>query len=127
MAGNHSSSDIDRRTVLSGSVGAAATLAAPGILAGQANAAVDATVETANGKLRGARENGAVYFKGIPYAADAGGANRFMAPQPVANWSGVREALRYGDRCPQIREYRTGVFHPNAPVRYSRICGQRSP
>ena len=123
MAGNHSSSDIDRRTVLSAGVGAAATLAAPAVFAGDANAAVDATVEIASGKLRGVRENGAVYFKGIPYAADAGGANRFMAPQPVPSWSGVRDALRYGDRCPQIREYRTGAFGWNTPTEpFSENC-----
>lgn len=58
-------------------------------------------VEIANGSLRGLRDNGALSFKGIPYAADTGGANRFMAPRPLANWSGVRDATRYGERCPQ--------------------------
>lgn len=61
-------------------------------------------VEIENGKLRGARAKGAFSFKGIPYAADTGGSHRFMAPQPVANWSGVRDALRFGHRCMQERE-----------------------
>ncbi|MDF0543396.1 carboxylesterase family protein [Sphingobium sp. H39-3-25] len=59
-------------------------------------------MEIANGKLRGSRNNGTVSFKGIPYAADTGGANRFLAPRPVANWAGVRDAVRYGARCPQV-------------------------
>ena len=40
-------------------------------------------------------------FKGVPYAADTGGANRFMGPRPVVNWKGMRDAVNYGDRCPQ--------------------------
>ena len=50
------------------------------------------TVETENGKLRGVRANGAVSFKGVPYAATTCGANRFKAPQPVSNWSSERDA-----------------------------------
>jgi para-nitrobenzyl esterase len=57
--------------------------------------------EIAAGALRGVRAGSVVSFKGIPYAADTGGVNRFMAPRPVAPWTGVRDALRYGDRCPQ--------------------------
>ena len=60
-------------------------------------------VEIDNGKLRGMRSCGVISFKGVPYAANTGGSNRFMAPQPVANWSGVRDALSLGKRCPQER------------------------
>jgi len=84
---------------------AALALGAPGLLVrGQAWAAEPVVVEIENGKLRGLRNNGAVSFKGVPYAAPTGGANRFMAPRPVANWPGVRDALRFGDRCLQERE-----------------------
>ncbi|MEY4138556.1 MAG: hypothetical protein RLZZ371_738 [Pseudomonadota bacterium] len=62
-------------------------------------------VETASGKLRGLRANGAISFKGIPYAAPTGAGNRFMAPRPVAAWAGVRDAFELGDRCTQ--EYET--------------------
>ncbi|CAE6843664.1 carboxylesterase/lipase family protein [Paraburkholderia domus] len=61
-------------------------------------------VEMENGKLRGVRKNGASCFKGIPYAAATGGTNRFMAPQPVENWAGIRDALKLGNRCCQERE-----------------------
>jgi para-nitrobenzyl esterase len=82
---------------------AALGLAAP-FLPGFARAqdAEAVIVDTANGKLRGMRQNGSVSFKGVPYAADTSGRNRFLAPQPVASWTGVRDALQYGDRCPQV-------------------------
>jgi para-nitrobenzyl esterase len=76
-------------------------------------------VETEGGRLRGLRHNGAVSFKGVPYAADTGGPNRFMAPQPVQPWTGVRDAQRFGDRSPQARmEAPSGP----APVTYSENC-----
>jgi para-nitrobenzyl esterase len=58
-------------------------------------------VETASGKIRGAIAGGIHAFKGIPYGAPTGGANRFLPPQPVAAWSGVREALAYHGKAPQ--------------------------
>jgi para-nitrobenzyl esterase len=67
-------------------------------------ASEDAIVEIDSGKLRGTRANGVVNFKGIPYAADTGGANRFMAPRPVPKWTGTRDAFEFGDRCPQSVE-----------------------
>jgi para-nitrobenzyl esterase len=80
-------------------------LSAPLWFAGaRADAAEMVTVETENGKLRGARQDGAISFKGVPYAADTGGKNRFMAPQPVVSWTGVRDALTVGDLCPHFRE-----------------------
>ncbi|MBV9017786.1 MAG: carboxylesterase/lipase family protein, partial [Alphaproteobacteria bacterium] len=62
-------------------------------------------VEIANGKLRGAQTAGVYAFKGIPYGAPTGGANRFQPPrlpEPWAGvWAGVRDALTLGGRAPQ--------------------------
>ncbi len=58
-------------------------------------------VEIASGKIRGAAANGIIAFKGIPYGAPTGGANRFRPPQPVMPWSGVRDALAYRGKAPQ--------------------------
>jgi para-nitrobenzyl esterase len=38
-------------------------------------------------------------FKGIPYAAPPVGANRWRAPQPAANWDGVRAGDAFANRC----------------------------
>lgn len=57
-----------------------------------------------SGQLRGSCHGDVVSFKGVPYAAPTSGSNRFMAPQPVPPWIGIREARHLGDRCPQDRE-----------------------
>ena len=62
----------------------------------------EAIVETRTGKVRGAVRDGVFVYKGIPYAGDTGGAARFLPPQPVAAWKGVRTALSYGPCCPQV-------------------------
>lgn len=59
-------------------------------------------VTTANGKVRGLVSGGVAVFKGLQYGADTGGRNRFLPPQPVKKWSGIRDALDYGNIAPQI-------------------------
>lgn len=61
-------------------------------------------VETDKGKLRGSHSDGIWSYKGIPYAADTGGAHRFLAPRPSPGWAGVRDALHPADRCAQERD-----------------------
>ena len=65
--------------------------------------------ETAFGKLRGVDNAGIKIFKGIPYGANTAGGNRFMPPAEPADWSGMRDALQYGQSAPQR--------DPNAPPR----------
>ncbi|OYU33643.1 carboxylesterase family protein [Novosphingobium sp. PASSN1] len=58
-------------------------------------------VSTTLGDLRGAAQDGAEAFLGIPYAAPPVGANRWREPQPADPWQGVRDASRYGPACQQ--------------------------
>ena len=62
---------------------------------------MNGVVTTRQGKVRGRVADGVNVFKGIPYAAPPVGAHRLRLPQPVAPWSGVRDALAYGPKPPQ--------------------------
>jgi para-nitrobenzyl esterase len=53
-------------------------------------------VETKYGRLRGSKTPGLTTFKGVPYGGSVSGTNRFKAAQPLAPWSGVRDALKSG-------------------------------
>jgi para-nitrobenzyl esterase len=56
---------------------------------------------TESGSLRGLGLAGVATFRGIPFAAPPIGDARWKPPQPVAGWSGVRDATAYGSRCAQ--------------------------
>ena len=55
-------------------------------------------VETKAGKLRGYQVGGTFAFLGVQY----GQAARFMPPQPVSPWDGVRDAQAAGFVCPLL-------------------------
>jgi len=91
---------LSRRAMIAGT---SAALILPSTLgaAGRRRAG-PAIADTDCGRVQGiSAANGVLQFKGVPYAADTGGANRFMAPRAVKPWAGVRDATRFGDRCPQ--------------------------
>src|SRR5215475_3683306 len=69
-------------------------------------AGTNATVTTRSGKVRGRIVDGVNEFKGIPYGAPTGGANRFMPPQPTQAWTGVRDAFEFGHYAPQSNRAR---------------------
>ena len=62
----------------------------------------DAVVETASGRIRGRNVDGVTTFRGIPYAVPPFGANRLRPPKPVVAWTGVRDALDWGPKPPQL-------------------------
>jgi para-nitrobenzyl esterase len=67
-----------------------------------ARVATAPVVETTNGKLRGATDNGVHVFKGVRYAESTGSGHRFLPPQPVRAWAGVQDALTWGGSAPQF-------------------------
>ncbi len=103
-------SAMDRRTFLKRSALAAGVLMG-GSLAGCSPAGGDAgggptagaITETTAGRVRGLLDDGVYSFKGLPYGASTAGSGRFMPPVKPASWSGVRDAVEYGPRSPQIR------------------------
>ena len=68
------------------------------------------TVTTTRGALRGTVDGSAEVFRGIPYAAAPVGERRFAPPAPVPAWEGVREAVEFGPRCPQLASFGGGVI-----------------
>jgi len=98
------SGSYDRRSVLAAGAATIGTAAAGALSSAKPARAQDGLVaETKSGRVRGTTSpsnNKVFVFEGIPYAADAGGANRFMPPQPVTPWSGIRDAAAYGARSP---------------------------
>jgi para-nitrobenzyl esterase len=60
-----------------------------------------AIVSTHSGKVEGVYANGQYEFRGIPYAAPPVGDLRWLPPQPVTRWSGLRPAIGFGSVSPQ--------------------------
>ncbi|QKG72194.1 carboxylesterase/lipase family protein [Erythrobacter mangrovi] len=97
---------ITRRAVMgTGLAAGAAILTRPLSAAG-----LFPVVETAQGKLRGLATGGVATFRSIHYAADTSGTNRFMPPQPVKPWAGIRDALHWSDVAPQLPGDRRSVY-----------------
>jgi len=81
--------------------GAAVAQSPAGGLGGSHDSQLFPVVETASGKVQGITSTGIREFKGIPYGASTGGANRYMPPRKPASWAGVRECLGHGQTSPQ--------------------------
>jgi len=60
-------------------------------------------VKAASGVVEGAgrQPSGVRVFKGVPFAQPPAGDLRWKPPQPVKNWDGVRQAVKFGPRCMQ--------------------------
>jgi len=69
---------------------------------------------TTDGPVLGLRENGVIKFLGIPYAKPPVGALRWMPPQPVAKWTGVRRAYKFGPTCAQVTTLGPFAGPPNS-------------
>jgi para-nitrobenzyl esterase len=57
--------------------------------------------QTTAGNVRGLQQGPVKVFKGIPYGADTAN-TRFRRAAPPIAWNGVRDALDYGAKCPQV-------------------------
>jgi para-nitrobenzyl esterase len=55
-----------------------------------------------SGWVQGVISDEVLSFKGIPYAAPPIGRLRWRSPQPVRRWSGIRQAIQYGNDCMQF-------------------------
>ncbi|MGZ3370144.1 MAG: carboxylesterase/lipase family protein [Caulobacteraceae bacterium] len=93
-----------RTTLMSGAATLSLAVAACALLAAApAQAALDKPVKTQNGLVSGIPGSapGVTVFRGIPFGAPPVGPLRWREPQPVANWTGVRDGSKWGDACIQ--------------------------
>jgi para-nitrobenzyl esterase len=97
--------------------------------AGVTEAPVSIEVRTSAGVVRGYRQDGIANFRGIPYGATLDGQQRFTAPQPIAAWSGVRDARTTGPRAVQpfgnLFQTRTGDYYSGGRVGELGLNDQR--
>ena len=91
------------RTKLMSGAATLAVAACAALAAAPAYAALDKPVQTKNGLVSGIAGSapGVTEFRGIPFGAAPVGPLRWRAPQPVANWTGVRDGSKWGDACMQ--------------------------
>lgn len=64
-------------------------------------ALADPQIALPQGMLAGTIDGGISVFKNIPFAAPPVGDLRWRAPQPAPNWSGTRDASKFGPICMQ--------------------------
>jgi para-nitrobenzyl esterase len=101
---------LSRRSTLKGLAYVTAAGLTPAFSRAVRAAPVDPIVETKYGKLRGLTQDGVHIFKGVRYGASTAGANRFMPPRPVTPWSGVQDALAFGNSAPQLAESQSSLY-----------------
>src|SRR4030043_1519504 len=63
----------------------------------------NAVIETKFGKIEGSYQQGLYVFKGIPHAHPPIKEFRWLPPQPVKPWEGVRQAKNFREIAPQNR------------------------
>ncbi|KAH7232185.1 Alpha/Beta hydrolase protein [Fusarium redolens] len=66
------------------------------------NQTSDPIVRTESGDVRGRTADGVHVFKGVPFAAPPFGPNYLRPPQAPESWGGVRDALEFGPKSPQV-------------------------
>ncbi len=114
---------LGRRSLL-GQACLGLSLTGPAFAASRKKADVQNVIaDTARGRVRGVNTDGIRIFKGIPYGASTAGVNRFQVAKPAVAWTGIRDAIAYGPRCPQETRPRASLTQSwAAPTPGSEDC-----
>ncbi len=75
------------------------------------------TVKTQQGEAKGKwiHDGKEKAFLGLPYAKPPVGNLRWKAPEPPAQWSGLRDATQFGNRCQQWHVWNDYIFTDAGP------------
>jgi para-nitrobenzyl esterase len=95
------STSADARTGAGGDAGTGAPSGRMDAGTMQGSGAGGASVQIAEGELRGSVQNEVRRFLGIPYAKPPVGELRWKRPEKPAKWSTPRDATKWGKRCAQ--------------------------
>ena len=71
------------------------------VLPGAALQAAEALAKVEQGQLRGKLEGQLAVYRGVPFSAAPVGNLRWRAPQPAADWRGIRLAEQFAPQCMQ--------------------------
>ncbi|KAF5134707.1 Para-nitrobenzyl esterase [Metarhizium anisopliae] len=75
------------------------------------------TLQLANGKITVLQNDNILVARGIPYAQ----AERFQPPQPMADWSSVKDFTQPGPICPQLKSRLDAL---NGPIAQGRAMSE---
>lgn len=76
---------------------------------------------TIHGDVRGVVDDGVHVFRGVPFARPPVGPLRFRPPQPPDPWTGVRDAIEFGDVAAQLPSPVEALFGA-LPPSHSEDC-----
>ena len=82
-------------------VAVGAAFAAALVIASSLGAQTPKPVRTQAGLVQGTDENGVAGYLGVPFATPPTGERRWRAPEPVAPWTGTRQADKFAPGCTQ--------------------------
>jgi para-nitrobenzyl esterase len=91
---------------------AASTLLPNSLFANIIESAVEVRANTAYGKIKGYRSNGVSVFKGVPYAGKVSGERRFLSPDILKPWAGIKDATQLGAPSIQSPNQTYGINEP---------------
>lgn len=76
---------------------------------------------TKNGYIKGIAENGVRVWKGIPYAEDYTGENRYRGAKPHGSWDNILETTEFAPAAPQLPDLVGGIAEGD-PTSEESLC-----
>ncbi|OMP32833.1 carboxylesterase/lipase family protein [Mangrovimonas sp. DI 80] len=82
------------------------------VFPGTFNSSDNIIANTAYGKIKGYHQEGVSIFKGVPYAGKVSGERRFLTPDKLKPWTGIKDATQLGPPSIQTPNQTFGINEP---------------